>query len=38
MEKKNKNFTIIDWEVSQYIRTFARSGKDLKKKPPIPIC
>lgn len=33
MEKKNKNFTIIDWEAFQYIKTFARSGKDLERKP-----
>lgn len=33
MDKKNKNFTIIDWEVFQYIKSFARSGKDLNRKP-----
>ncbi|MBO5843900.1 MAG: hypothetical protein J6Q96_03415 [Bacteroidales bacterium] len=33
MDKKNKNFTIIDWEAFQYIKTFARSGKDLERKP-----
>lgn len=33
MEKKNKNFTIIDWNDLQYIKTYARSGIDLQRKP-----
>lgn len=32
MDKKNKNFTIIDWDDLLYIKSYARSGKDLKRK------
>lgn len=33
MENKNKNFSIIDWNDLQYIKKYARSGKDLERKP-----
>lgn len=33
MEKKNKNFTIIDWDIAGYIRRNARLITDNKRKP-----